>query len=79
MLGKGNVLRVPVTRDGRDELLTVVIDEVAPGKDGTECHLSAGQAGIWVPQALLCSAIAEAAIAIDPGLPSATREVSLPH
>ena len=79
MLGKGTVLRVPVTQDGQDEILMLVVDEVMTGNDGPECHLSGRQGGIWVPQALLCSAIAGAEITIDPGLPVTPRDLSLPY
>jgi hypothetical protein len=75
MLGKGNILRVPITHDGEDKLLTLVVDEV----DGPECHLSGSQGGVWIPAALLCSAIAQAEIAVDPGMPATAREISLPY
>lgn len=68
MLGKGNVLRVPITQDGQGETLTLIVDEVVTGRGGAQCHLSGGQGGLWIPEALLTWAIAQAEIAIDPGL-----------
>jgi hypothetical protein len=79
MLGKGNILRVPITQDGQDKLLTLVVDGVMAGKNGPECHLSGSQGGVWIPAALLCSAIAQSEIAVDPGLPVTAREIGLPY
>jgi hypothetical protein len=79
MLGKGNVVRVPITHDGQDAVLRLVVDEVMTGKDGPECHLSGSQGGVWIPAALLWSAIAQAEISIDPGLPVTARELGLPY
>jgi hypothetical protein len=73
VLGTGNVLRVPVTHDGQDEILTVVVDQVVSRKGSTQCYLTSEQGGFWIPAVLLQGAIARAEIAIDPGFPTATK------
>jgi hypothetical protein len=67
MLRPGHVLRVPVTQDGQDEVLKVVLDQVVPGKGGTQCHLSGEYGGFWIAASVLQWAIAQAEISIDPG------------
>ena len=49
VLGAGQVLRVPVARDGRDEMMTVVVERVVSGWGGTACYLTTGAGGMWVP------------------------------
>jgi hypothetical protein len=79
VLGKGNVLRVPITQDGQDEVLLMMVDEVMTGKDGTECHISGGQGGVWIPEELLFGAIERDEITVDPGLPPTARDLHLPY
>ena len=67
MLRQGHVLRIPVTQDGQDEVMRVVLDQVVPGKGGARCHLSGGHGGFWIDAAILQWAIAQAEISIDPG------------
>jgi hypothetical protein len=74
MLREGHVLRVPVTQDGQDEVLTVLVDRV----DGSECHISGDHGGFWVPEALLFEALARAEIAIDPGQLTPTMDAHAP-
>ena len=79
VLGAGQVLRVPVARDGRDETLTVVVERVVSGWGGTACYLTTGAGGMWVPQALLCAALADAQISIAPTVTIADANLSLPY
>jgi hypothetical protein len=79
VLGKGNVLRVPVTQGGEETVLLALIDEVTTGATGAECHLSVGRGGMWVPAALLLGAIERAEITVDPGIPPAATVAHLPY
>ena len=79
IMGEGHVLRVPVVRDVQDEMMTVIVERVVSGWGGTECYLSTGTGGMWIPQALLCAALADAEISIAPTVTVADANLSLPY
>jgi hypothetical protein len=79
VLGAGHVLRVPMVRDGREEMMTVVVERVVSGWGGTECYLTTGAGGMWIPQTLLCAAIADAEISVAPTVTLADTNPSLPY
>ena len=72
MLREGDILRLPNTQDGQDEVVTEVVDRVIEARGGAQCHLSGGHGGLWVPASILQWAIAQAEVSIDPrSLPGA--------
>ena len=70
MLAAGYVLHVPVTKDGEDIVLTVLVDRVATGKDGALCRVRGDAGAIWLPALLLIAAVARAEITLDVGSPA---------